>query len=117
MGFNLVQKIFICDNYLQSYARLNALNTENVNSRNSGSKFSLKNWRYSLVTTINYYPIPMKFCTVVDVCMFSNNFKYFISRSSIIYFLVKLNCLKNKFSLKYSFYLNFTVHAFSDRTP
>ena len=43
MGFNLVQKIFICDNYLQSYARLNALNTENVNSRNSGSKFSLKN--------------------------------------------------------------------------
>ena len=116
MGFNLVQKIFICDNYLQSYARLNALNTENVNSRNSGSKFSLKNWRYSLVTTINYYPIPMKFCTVVDVCMFSNNFKYFISRSSIIYFLVKLNCLKNKFSLKYSFYLNFTVHAFSDRT-
>ena len=43
MGFNMVQKIFICDNYLQSYARLNALNTENVNSRNSGSKFSLKN--------------------------------------------------------------------------
>ena len=43
MGFNLVPKIFICDNYLQSYARLNALNTENVNSRNSGSKFSLKN--------------------------------------------------------------------------
>ena len=38
LGFNLVQKIFICDNYLQSYARLNALNTENVNSRNSGSK-------------------------------------------------------------------------------
>ena len=43
MGFNMVQKIFICDNYLQSYAPLNALNTENVNSRNSGSKFSLKN--------------------------------------------------------------------------
>ena len=32
MGFNnRVQKIFICDNYLQSYARLNALNTEYVN--------------------------------------------------------------------------------------
>ena len=43
MGFNQVQKIFICDNYLQSYARLNAHNTENVNARNPGSKFSLKN--------------------------------------------------------------------------
>ena len=30
--------------------------------------------------------------------------------------LVKLNCLKIKFSLKYTFYLNLTVHAFSDRT-
>ena len=40
MGFNLVQKTFICDNYLKSYARLNALNTENVNARNPGSKFS-----------------------------------------------------------------------------
>ena len=43
MGFNLVQKIFICDNRLQSYAHLNALNTKNVNARNLGSKFSLKN--------------------------------------------------------------------------
>ena len=41
MGFNLVQKIFCC--VLQTYARLNALNTKNVNARNSGSKFSLKN--------------------------------------------------------------------------
>ena len=41
MGFNLVQKIFICDNYLNSYARLNALNTDNVvNARNPGPKFS-----------------------------------------------------------------------------
>ena len=40
MGFNLVQKTFICDNQLKSYARLNALNTENVNARNPGSKFS-----------------------------------------------------------------------------
>ena len=69
-----------------------------------------------MVTTINYYPISMKFCTLVDVCMFSNNFKCVLSRSSIIYFLVKLNCLKIKFSLKYIFYLNLTVHAFSDRT-
>ena len=40
MGFNLVQKTFICDNYLISYARFNALNTENVNARNPSSKFS-----------------------------------------------------------------------------
>ena len=40
MGFNLVQKTFICDNWLKSYARLNALNTENVNARNPGSKLS-----------------------------------------------------------------------------
>ena len=40
MGFNLVQKTIICDNYLKSYARFNALNTENVNARNTGSKFS-----------------------------------------------------------------------------
>ena len=39
MGFNLVQFFFICDNSLKSYARLNA-NTENVNARNPGSKFS-----------------------------------------------------------------------------
>ena len=38
--FNLEQKTFICDNWLTSYARLNALNTENVNARNPGSKFS-----------------------------------------------------------------------------
>ena len=40
MGFNMVQKTFICDSYLKSYARLNALNTENVNAINPGSKFS-----------------------------------------------------------------------------
>ena len=31
-------------------------------------------------------------------------------------FLVKLNCLKIEFSLKYTFYLNLTVHEFSDIT-
>ena len=40
MVFNMVQKTFICDNYLKSYACLNAFNTENVNARNPGSKFS-----------------------------------------------------------------------------
>ena len=40
MGFNMAQKTFICDNYLKRYARLNALNTENENARNPGSKFS-----------------------------------------------------------------------------
>ena len=40
MGFNLVQIFFSCDNELIRYARLNALNTENVNARNPGSKFS-----------------------------------------------------------------------------
>ena len=34
------EKTFICDNQLKSYAHLNALNTENVNARNPGSKFS-----------------------------------------------------------------------------
>ena len=41
MGFDMVQKTFICDNYLKSFARLNALNTENVNARNPGSIFHL----------------------------------------------------------------------------
>ena len=40
MGFNLVQKTFLCDNLLKSDARLNALNTENVDARNPGSIFS-----------------------------------------------------------------------------
>ena len=41
MGFNLGQKTFICDNYLKSYARLNALSTENVNARNQVQSFHL----------------------------------------------------------------------------
>ena len=43
MGFNLVQTIVSCDNYFQRYARLNALNTENVNARNPCSNLSLEN--------------------------------------------------------------------------
>ena len=41
MGFNLVQKTFICDKLLKSYARLNALNNENVNAKSPGSNFSV----------------------------------------------------------------------------
>ena len=59
----------------------------------------------------------MELCTVVDVCMLSNNFKIFFYLGQVLFiFLVKLNCLKIKFSLKYTFYLNLTVLAFSDRT-
>ena len=42
-GKKMVQKIFSYDNYFQSYARLNALNTESVNARNPCSKMSLEN--------------------------------------------------------------------------
>ena len=51
MGFNLVQKTFICDNLLKSYAHLNALNTENANARNPGSKFSFTIIEYQLLNT------------------------------------------------------------------
>ena len=44
LSFSYVQKVW-CKKHLfvtisKSYARLNALNTENVNARNPGSKFS-----------------------------------------------------------------------------
>ena len=47
-----------------------------------------------MVTTINYYPISMTFCTVVDVYMISKISKYVLSRSSV-FFYSKINFLKN----------------------
>ena len=49
MGFNLVKKhLFVTI----SYARLNALNTENVNARNPGSKFS-----FTIIESITVEPL------------------------------------------------------------
>ena len=65
-----MQKLFNYDDWFQSYARLNVINNENANVRNPGSKISMKNCTYSLVTNSNYYPISMKFCVGVGVYVF-----------------------------------------------
>ena len=41
---------------------------------------------------------------------------FFYLGQVLFIFLVKLNCLKIEFSLKYTFYFNLTVHEFSDIT-
>ena len=37
----MVQKLFHCDNYFQSYTRSNVIDTENANARNPYLKISL----------------------------------------------------------------------------
>ena len=53
----MVQQVFHCDNYFYSYGNFNVFDNDNANVGNP--------CLMSLVTTINYYPISIKYPRVV----------------------------------------------------
>ena len=53
----MVQQVFHCDNYFYGYGNFNVFDNDNANVGNP--------CLMSLVTTINYYPISIKYPRVV----------------------------------------------------